>query len=132
MKNTGYPPLVSSGLLGRMMGMFDEVLCRYPLPMEIAADELLQTKSLRCQMDLYEIREDGSLWREHYDIEDRRDPNAEGIMSFVGCMTRVNKRFEREPYTGEVSLTRWPGGGHPVRRIKLWFRDGLVRDVVIV
>lgn len=115
------------------MGMFDEVRFRgYSLPLPISDDDLLQTKSLDCQMELFEIREDGSLWREHYDIEDRSDPDAEGIMGIVGCMTRINKRFEREPYTGEMSLTHWQGEGQPVHRIKLWLRDGVVRDCAIV
>ena len=35
---------------------------------------------------MHEIREDGSLWREEYDIEDHSDPNAEGLERFTGCM----------------------------------------------
>jgi hypothetical protein len=113
------------------MGMFDEVRFRgYPLPLQLSDDVLLQTKSLDCRMDLFEVREDGSLWREHYDIEDRSDPNAEGIMAIVGCMTRVNKRWQREPYTGEVSVTHWTGEP-PLRVLKLWCRDGIVRDVAL-
>jgi hypothetical protein len=85
------------------MGMFDELRCRYKLPIDGFDGHLFQTKSLDCELDLYEIREDGTLWREAYDVEDRSDPNAVGIMALAGCMTRVNKRFEqRTSYTGKI------------------------------
>lgn len=85
------------------MGMFDEIKCKYPLPLEGANDLLYQTKDTDAQfMDLYEIREDGTLWHEIYDVEDQSDPNAEGIMKMWGCMTRVNKRWEQVMFTGEI------------------------------
>jgi hypothetical protein len=85
------------------MGMFDELRCKYPLPVPGANELLFQTKDTPEQyMDLYEIREDGSLWHEVYDIEDRSDPNAEGLMALAGCMTRVNKQWEPCDMTGEI------------------------------
>ena len=87
-----------------------------------------QTKSLGCQLDRYEIRADGTLWREHYDTEDRSDPNGDGLAAFIGCMTRVNLRWEPERLTGEINVT----GGHPLRRMKLWLRDGVVKDVALI
>src|SRR5690349_376519 len=86
------------------MGMFDELRCKYPLPHAAAQDLLFQTKSLDCGLELYEIREDGSLWIEEYDIEDRSDPNATGLMSIVGCMTRVNKRWVPCEITNAVNF----------------------------
>ena len=87
------------------MGMFDYVRCHYPLPIEGANGLLYQSKDLDCQMDLFEIREDGTLWRESYDVEDHSDPNAEGIMRLCGMLSRVNQRWERvEDFTGEVSF----------------------------
>lgn len=86
------------------MGMFDELTCQYPLPVPGANALLFQTKDTPKQyLDRYEIREDGTLWHQDYDVEDRSDPNATGIMRFVGCMTRVNPRWEPMPYyTGEI------------------------------
>ena len=85
------------------MGMFDYFRCRYPLPIEGAAALEFQTKDTSAQMlDLYELRHDGSLWHQAYDIEDRCDPNAEGVARFLGCATCVNKRWERDTMTGEV------------------------------
>jgi len=53
-------------------------------------------------MDTYEIREDGTLWHQAYDTENRSDLNAEGIMAICEIMTPVNHRWERDTMTGEV------------------------------
>jgi hypothetical protein len=91
--------------------MFDEVRCRYPLPLAGAADIVFQTKDTPSQgLDLYEIREGGSLWVEEYDTEDRSDPNAEGLMRLAGCQTRVNKRWAACDMTGEVCFYDDTGG----------------------
>lgn len=84
------------------MGMFDDLRCYYPLPIPGANKLVYQTKDLECFMDHYEIREDGTLWHEEYDIEDRSDPAEEGLMGLVGAMTRVNKRWKQVSLTGEV------------------------------
>lgn len=87
------------------MGLFDYVKCRYPLPIEGANALEFQTKDTGNPfMENYEIRADGSLWREHYDTEDRSDPTAEGLRAFAGCMTRVNRRWEPEPLTGSLEF----------------------------
>lgn len=78
------------------MGMYDELRCKYPLPVKGANDLLYQTKDTPSQfIDLYEIRADGTVWRQNYDIEDRSDPKAEGLERIIGCMTRINKRWEK-------------------------------------
>ena len=86
------------------MGMFDDLTCKYPLPVGGANDVDFQTKDTPAQhLDKYEIREDGTLWHEAYDIEDKSDPNAESLVDRVmGCCSPVNKRWEPEPMTGEV------------------------------
>ena len=100
------------------MGMFDEIKCRFPLPIDGANSLLYQTKDTPEQFcGLYEIREDGTLWHEEYDIEDQSEmgkwksnnPGIEipeelkGLSSFIGCMTRVNQRWSRVMnFTGEV------------------------------
>ena len=90
------------------MGLFDYIRCSYPLPGGHADSGEFQTKDTPSQfMDHYEIREDGSLWHEDYDTEDRSDPRAEGVMSLAGMMTRVRKRWEKdESFTGEIRFYR--------------------------
>lgn len=46
------------------MGMFDYLKCKYPLPVAGCVDKEFQTKDTPSQyMDLYMIREDGTLWQ---------------------------------------------------------------------
>jgi len=55
------------------VGMFDNLRCRYPLPVEdwqrpLVEGKTFQTKDTPDQdLDLYEIREDGTLWRREDD-----------------------------------------------------------------
>lgn len=58
------------------MGMFNYVVCRYPLPLEGANDRVYQTKDIGSpELDTYEIRSDGTLWHE------RREYDANGEVS---------------------------------------------------
>lgn len=88
------------------MGMFDELRCKMPLPVEIDVehrDHWFQTKSLGCELDYYEIREDGTLWHETYKTDDRSDPNAKGLMRLAGSMTRVERQWVPcLAFTGEI------------------------------
>jgi len=73
------------------MGMFDSVRCLYPLPLAGANDRTYQTKDTPAQFcDNYEIREDGTLWHQAYDlVEEDWSPK--------------NRRWEPvEDFTGEV------------------------------
>ena len=86
------------------MGMFDDLKCKYPLPPDgvIDTQTIYQTKSLACFLDLYEIREDGTLWHEDYDTEDHSDPDATPLRRIAGMLTRVNERWIPVDLTGEV------------------------------
>lgn len=108
------------------MGMYDEIICRYPLPTQPpgfikSTDHRYQSKSLECRMDVYEIRDDGTLWVEEYDIEDQSErakwkaahpgeelPKelADDLLSgFAGCMSRVNKRWvQLSDFVGQVEF----------------------------
>ena len=92
------------------MGLFDYLRCKLPLPVAGANDLEFQTKDTDAQyMDHYEIREDGTLWHQEYDTEDRSDPNAEGLAALFGCMTRVNERWVQDDMTGEVRFYTYFG-----------------------
>jgi hypothetical protein len=90
------------------MGMFDSIRCLATLPVVLDVDHRkhwFQTKSLCNHLDLYEIREDGSLWVERFEVEDCSAPLATGLERLLGLRTRVNKRFERvEGFTGEIDF----------------------------
>jgi len=109
------------------MGMFDDLRCEYPLPVVGANGLAYQTKDTPAQyLDLYEIRSDGTLWHQEYDIEDHsklgkwmaenpgKEPSEEQInlMNIGGCMTRVNKRWVQEHLTGEIRFYTSLGQKH--------------------
>jgi hypothetical protein len=89
------------------MGMFDYIRCLYPLPDGYVPqpDDEFQTKDTPSQyLDLYEIRPDGTLWQDIYDIEDRSDPKAEGLMGLIGAGTRINQRWVQVPFHGDLNF----------------------------
>jgi len=107
------------------MGLFDYVTCRYQLPPEFPQDLEWQSKSTPAQyLDHYEIREDGTLWHEHYThrivaVED----DLFGVHIF-----RDNPEWRPEPLTGELEVhgcddEHWYA-------VQFWFRDGVVKDCV--
>lgn len=82
------------------MGMFDYIRCKYPLPVEGTQDLQYQTKDTDKQfLELYEIREDGSLWTE--DVE-REWVDDESRPLFNGYLKRVSEAWRPEPLTGEI------------------------------
>lgn len=85
------------------MGMYDNLKCDYPLPGNPVGIEF-QTKSFDSLLDDYTILSDGRLMVEVYDIEDRSDPNAEGIMRFVGMMTRIPLGLKPLDFTGVANF----------------------------
>jgi len=110
------------------MGVFDYLRCEYSLPGNWNKI-LFQTKDTPAQwLDLYVIAKDGTLWHENYDIEDRSDPQAEGIMKLAGCMTRVNKRLEFEPLTGEIEFYEKNDDGMWIR-YSAYFVAGYLKEI---
>ena len=103
------------------MGMFDEVLCRYPLGCPEVQECLFQSKDTPAQfLDLYEIREDGTLWHQVYDC--RYEETDEAPLGFY--LHRENKRWEQLFFEGELEIHA--GGGY---RFRFWFRNGCVQDI---
>lgn len=110
------------------MGMFDELQCHYPLPVEGAKGLTFQTKDTPAQfIEKYEIREDGTLWHQIYDIEDRSDPNAEGLLRMAGCLSRGNSRWEREYLSGAMRF--YTSKGDEWLEFIALFLEGVLREV---
>ena len=115
------------------MGMFDDIRCKYPLPIDNdLKDEIFQTKDTPAQwLDVYEIREDGTLWHEDYDIEDHSDKTAEGMKKFIGCMTKVNKRWEPvKDFLGEIRF--YTGDDKYWIEFSSYFVEGKLNQVHLV
>ena len=107
------------------MGMYDYIACRYPLPTTApefvkSDDHQYQSKSLDCRMDVYEIRDDGTLWLEEYDVEDQserakwraehpgkdlpKELADDSLSGLIGCMSRVNERWVQEHFDGVIEF----------------------------
>jgi hypothetical protein len=101
-----------------MMGMFDYVSCKFPLPLPEVQTLAFQTKDFDCLMDTIELRADGTLWGEDYDIEDHSDPNAESPLGrLAGMMTRANNR--PKPFSDFSGVMRFYGD-YGVRNANGW------------
>ena len=87
------------------MGMFDNLRCEYQLPgLKDSTSIEFQTKSFDSLLDDYKITADGLLMIEEYDIEDRSDPNAVGILKMAGCLTRIPLSWKPIDFTGVVNF----------------------------
>lgn len=115
------------------MGMYDDLRCDYPLPADGANALSYQTKDTPAQWcELYVIDKDGFLLHERYDVEDRSDPEAVGLMALAGCATRVNKRLVSVPeFTGEIRFYDLPDGGGWIE-FSSYFIDGKLQSVTLL
>lgn len=87
------------------MGMFDIVYCMYPLPGLGVVEDVFQSKDTPCQgLDSYEIRSDGTLWHQIYDVVDRSDSNAVDLGRMFGRCARENLRWDREYLSGRIGF----------------------------
>lgn len=97
------------------MGMFDTIICDYPLPNPEHQNLSFQTKSLECLMDDYTITEDGRLIKHvvKYEVvpEEQRPyygtPEWErgGISQLLGMLDAVTVGYEEVPYHGDIHMT---------------------------
>ena len=77
------------------MGMYDDIVCKYPLPLPEDTKGFVplrfQTKDLDNALDCYEIREDGTLWLRECEREyTEGDPNGKTFFEKYG-MVKVTK-----------------------------------------
>jgi hypothetical protein len=77
------------------MGMYDDIVCKYPLPLPEDTKGFVplrfQTKDLDNALDCYEIREDGTLWLHECEREyTEGDPNGKTFFEKFG-MVKVTK-----------------------------------------
>jgi hypothetical protein len=102
------------------MGMFDEVLCEYPLPQGVPMDATYQSKDTPAQnLDTYRIRPDFDL-------------SAESAVGFWSRRDYLG--WARVPYFGSLEIYHYqedpgqPGGTS--YSVLFWLRDGVVNDLI--
>jgi len=92
------------------MGMFDDITCKYPLPLpedpKGYSNNKYQTKDFDNAMDLYEIREDGTLWLRcaEYEYTDG-NPNAKSLIEKLPTRKEIKVWWQQIfPITDTVRL----------------------------
>ena len=112
-----------------MMGLFNHVRCRYPLPDAEAQDLLFQTKSmLDLQLATYEVTPDGRLIQVEqggFDVAAEAGQPSVASDSPPARPDVANHRGELEIHTSAEQ----PDGSLRWYSYLLWFRDGRVADV---
>lgn len=97
------------------MGMFDLLRCEYPLPDPRFQNEEFQTKDTPVQfLDEYRITGDGFLEHCDYDLVsvppeerpyyDRYLETGKLELLVLGCIKKVNERWTRQRYVGDLSF----------------------------
>ena len=89
------------------MGMFDDIECKYPLPLPeepkgFTGEIYFQTKDLECCLDKYEIREDGTLWIHKVEYE-YPDDVADENLSWGDITLKIK---EKKSWWEPVNTTR--------------------------
>ena len=115
------------------MGLFNYIFCKFPLPLKGANKLEYQTKDIEPNfMEHYEIRENGTLWKQVYDIEDHSDPKAKGWKRIIGTMTRVNLRWKRQYPTTTIWFYAYIGDINDEKKKVRWieWRAELVKGKV--
>lgn len=114
-----------------IMGMFDRVRCRYPLPWFEVQEVVWQSKDTPAQfLDQYEIREDGTLWHEAYTL--RVEETEESMLGFY--LHRDDEHWVPvSDFCGELEIHHTRNMRTSPRieySVRFWFRDGKVKDII--
>jgi hypothetical protein len=112
-----------------LMGMFDRVRCKYPLPDPDAQDLEFQSKTTPAQwLDDYIITQDGRLLHEAYEIRaDESEDSSRG-----GFMERIDQRWETVDFSGPLEIHargKSPEGETTWYAYWFWVKDGRVADL---
>lgn len=113
----------------QIMGMFDNVVCEYPLPVEGANVFMFQSKDTDAQyLDDYKIAADGTLWHLQYDR--RMEESEDSPLGY--WLHRDNQQWVKIDFTGELEIHHFEGESPfgTYYSFQFWFRDGVVKDLV--
>jgi len=119
------------------MGMFDNIVCKYPLPLPEDIKGFhpceFQTKDLDNDLDCYEIREDGTIWlreceREYTD----GNPNGKTFLEKFGIVKETKVWWTQVKLNKIINMyTYQHGEGQYDYRVEfaIDFVDGLVNKI---
>lgn len=120
------------------MGMFDDVICKYKLPMPedpkgYSGSERFQTKDLDNCLSLYKIQEDGTIWLETFEsrVIDG-DPKGKSIFDRLGRVEKINVAWKQLFDTDSIEIYDYERGSGDYDYYILYqlvFREGVVSSV---
>jgi len=120
--------------------MFDDIVCKYPLPLPENTKGFqscgYQTKDLDNALDCYEIREDGTIWlreceREYTD----GDPNGKTFFEKVGIVKETKVWWTHIKLTKTINMYTYQ---HGEGQYDYWvefiieFVDGVVNKIQLI
>lgn len=97
------------------MGMFDYVICEYPLPCDVPKEvskHQFQTKDLECELDRITIDKDGKMWRSlcAYDGKGSYDSpilmNYHGSLIFYTFLDDINSEYNWWEFEANFNMGR--------------------------
>jgi hypothetical protein len=91
------------------MGMYDDIVCKYPLPLPEDTKGFVplkfQTKDLDNALDCYEIREDGTLWLRECEREyTEGDPNGKTFFEKFGMVKETKVWWTHVKTTSTIRM----------------------------
>ena len=122
------------------MGMYDDIVCKYPLPYPEDTKgytvQGFQTKDLDCALDIYEIREDGTLWlreceREYTD----GDNNGKTFFDRLPKVKEVRHWWTQLKLTQTIRIYNYQHGDGQYDywiEFELIFVDGKVSNIKLI
>ena len=123
------------------MGMFDDIVCKYPLPFPEDTKGYIpngfQTKDLDCGLDSYEIREDGTLWlreceREHIE----GDPNGKTFSEKFGVVKEIKHWWTHVKTTTTIRMYDYQNNDGGVYdywvEFEIVFIDGVIDKIKLI
>jgi hypothetical protein len=91
------------------MGMYDDIVCKYPLPLPEDTKGYIpngfQTKDLDNALDCYEIRKDGTLWLRECEREyTEGDPNGKTFFEKFGMVKETKVWWTHVKTTSTIRM----------------------------
>ena len=122
------------------MGMFDDIVCKYPLPLPEDTKSFkpigFQTKDLDNALDFYEIREDGTLWlreceREYID----GDPKGKTWSEKIGIVKETKVWWTHVKLSKTINMYTFQQGEDEYDywvEFSIEFVDGVINKIDLV
>lgn len=113
------------------MDFYDELICECKMPIEGCNETVFRTISMvNPKIDFFKIGKDKQLYKQRYDLDGSGDRLINAIDPFEEAKTRVNKRYEKNHYTGEVRFYESDSEVQIRLEFSAYFINGKLKELV--